>query len=311
MVNDTSLLMNYVLNLDGSQEEHFSSMLFRSTPGSARSGASHEIGHLTTIKRTQELEWHIKSIPPVEGSFTTWYWCAQTFENVSATQSGLLGADTMKMTSERLSFHSRHETKEPGNKLGRDYFSFSANSTGRLYNISIEPSERMYKALIWKRMNTTVLNAKHDLSRPLDDFDIGGFLYMSNMSDVARDFAATLTNNIRSAAPGDNVNATTVLGTAYFKETYMQVRWAWLIIPLVEAVLGAVLLVVCILFTRKEPLLKTSLIALLVHRLDRVTEDEMDVMQRMETAEKLEGAAEKLLVEFKRNEKGELKFIRE
>lgn len=78
----------------------------------------------------------------------------------------------------------------------------------------------------------------------------------------------TLTNQIRSNHTGDNMNATVKSGRVFKEEPFIIVRWPWLILPLVETVLTAVLLVVSILITRRDPLLKSSTTALMVYPLE-------------------------------------------
>lgn len=107
--------------------------------------------------------------------------------------------------------------------------------------------------------------------------------------------------------PGDNDNATSFAGDVFTKEVYIRVRWPWLIIPLVETLTTAVLLVSCIVLPRHSRLLKTSLIALLVHGPDGWSADGIN-LPGSEDAEKLETMAEGMTARFMKDGDGLLRF---
>lgn len=108
-------------------------------------------------------------------------------------------------------------------------------------------------------------------------------------------------------APGDNSNATSFAGDVFIKEVYIRVRWPWLIIPLVETLTTAVLLVSCIILSRHSRLLKTSIIALLFHGLDGWSADEINLPDS-EDSEKLETVAEGMRARFREDGGGWLRF---
>ncbi|KAF2811957.1 uncharacterized protein BDZ99DRAFT_461906 [Mytilinidion resinicola] len=157
-------------------------------------------------------------------------------------------------------------------------------------------------------LNTSFDNFKTDVGSALD---WGGYLGSTNLSAFTENLAATLTTQIRNApsAGGDNANATTFRGTAQASTTYVEVRWQWLILPVAETLLTAVLFVISVAMTRHLPLLKTSVIALLSHGLDGCWEDELETTSP-ETAEKLEDLAKGLSASFQPNSQGQLRFVR-
>jgi len=126
---------------------------------------------------------------------------------------------------------------------------------------------------------------------------------------MTADLADTLTHQIQSKDPGDNSNATVFYGDVFITETYFNVRWPWLIMPLAEALLAAILLIISILLTRGEPLLKSSVLALLVHGLDGWTDDELEVEQP-ETGEKLEHLGKGMTARLGPDVNGRVKFVR-
>lgn len=80
--------------------------------------------------------------------------------------------------------------------------------------------------------------------------------------------AQAATNIIRNGGPGDNLMGETASGTAHWTVIQFEVRWEWLILPVLLTVITFILLGVTILITLEQPLLKGSVVALLFHGLD-------------------------------------------
>lgn len=103
---------------------------------------------------------------------------------------------------------------------------------------------------------------------------IGSALYLSNLTKVTEDVARVLSAQIRSASygtlKGENMNATTINGTVYGTVTFVHVWWGWVLWPLIESVLAALLLICTITVTasRTQPQLMTSALGLVYHGLD-------------------------------------------
>ncbi|KAK8074284.1 hypothetical protein PG994_005183 [Apiospora phragmitis] len=201
--------------------------------------------------------------PPVQVSYAEFGWCEQVYHNVTATPAGISHAD-LNMTSERLTLTGNLTLPyASGNEMGTYYKSYVANSTDRVYNISRMTS--MLPNVLSVLLGSTVRNNiyRPDFSRNVQ-FNLGYALMNSPFDKISTDLAAALTNQIRSVDPGDNYNATTVQGQAVYDETYIRVRWPWMILPLVETALAALLLVASIIATGGMPLWKTSGLAFLV-----------------------------------------------
>lgn len=277
------------------------SMLFRSVPG-GRDG-NDLIGTLAVVNVTGDEPEQPKP-PTTEVYYSTWFWCAQTFQNITASSSGI-SQRTAK--AERLT-HLDIAITEP-NDPDSPLYSFQSNSTGMMYQVTKLAAEHIFEYL------ETILNAivydptYHPIAPIEEQLDIGGFLSRCDLSTFTQNLANTLTNQIRSSNPGDNANATTVLGQALYKVTFVKARWPWLIVPLIETLLTTVLLAVSILLTRQQPLLKNSVIAFLVHGLEGWSDNELEVPSP-ETVEQLENMAEHWTGSLDQSGQGRLKFLR-
>lgn len=246
--------------------------------------------------------------PPAEVYFSTFSWCTQTSRNVTGSQTD---AKAGSVLSEDLTFTTYSDANfDPSNKMGANYYSYLANSTGHAFNIS--------RMAIYSLPNylRTFLSAtvKHNIYRPDNGpvnqlLETGFALQNSDLKTVNTDIADTLTNQIRTKDHGDNYNASIITGAAFFNETYIHVRWGWMALPLAEVLLTALLLVVSIVITRGQPLLRQSVIALLTNRLEGWSEDELHVPEP-QTQEKLDDLAEKMLAKLEADDVGHFKFLR-
>jgi hypothetical protein len=88
----------------------------------------------------------------------------------------------------------------------------------------------------------------------------------SDLDTLFGNLAASITSNMRANSDG-SLKVQGQLGTL---ETYIEVRWLWLILPVLCICLGAVSLLLAIWHTHKShvPLWKNSALALLFHGLD-------------------------------------------
>lgn len=245
--------------------------------------------------------------PPVEVYSATFSWCTQTFHNTTGSQSDV---KANSMSSEGLTSIDALRVRDPNNMLGAKYYYYLANSTGHEFNISEMAVLTLPKYL------TTFLTTKvtHNIYRPdagpgSQLLEIGFALQNSDLEAVIMGIADTLTNQIRTKDHGDNYNASTITGAAFFNETYIHVRWGWMALPLTEVLLTALLLVVTIIITREQPLLRQSVIALLTNKLEGWSEDELHV-PKPQTQEKLDDLAEKMLAKLEADDVGHLKFLR-
>ena len=277
------------------------SMLFRSFPGGDY--VNEVIGTLAVVNVTGgEPERPIP--PPTEVYYSTWFWCAQTFQDITASSSGI-SQRTVK--TERLTDLDTAiiEPNDPEIAL----YSYQSNSTGMVYQVTMLAAENIFSYL-GTILNATVYDPTYHPIAPIEgQLDIGGFLSRCDLNAFTQNLANTLTNQIRSSNPGDNANATTVLGQALYKVTFVKARWPWLIVPLIETLLTTVLLAVSIMLTRQQPLLKNSVVAFLVHGLEGWSDNELEVPSP-ETMEQLENMAEHWTGSLDQSGQGRLKFLR-
>ncbi|KAG6355710.1 hypothetical protein INS49_003674 [Diaporthe citri] len=245
----------------------------------------------------------LSDAPETEAYYSTWYWCEQTYQNVTAEPGRISNAD---FASEMLS-RPDGVSNEQGLD-GAEYLPLVANSTGHGFNISATPNNVLFPYL-YNLLTRDIVDMYPHTGSDFDNnsLDLSTFLYTTDLKNFTANLAKTLTNQIRSAAPGDNNNATSFPGDVFIKEICIRVRWPWLIIPLVETLTTAVLLVSCIVLSRHSRLLKTSLIALLVHGLDGWSADEINLPDA-EDSEKLETVAEGMRARFIADSDGRLRF---
>lgn len=243
-----------------------------------------------------------------------WYWCTQTYTNTTATAATLKPGS---MTSEELA---------EGLKVIGTHKKFVATSTGREYRVALNTENYIWQNLQEHLRASVSFIAGYDLGA-LDPSEEsahtlqsdGGssssfalLLYSADPAELTERIAKTITSHIRSAATGDNQNGTTVPGQAVVSQTFIHVRWQWLMLPLIETVLAAILLVVTIVTTNRPglPLLKTSNIGLLFHGLEGwVAGETSSFMEGKETAEKLETAAQSMVVRLARDDDERLRFV--
>ncbi|KAM7184579.1 hypothetical protein V8F33_012915, partial [Rhypophila sp. PSN 637] len=147
----------------------------------------------------------------------------------------------------------------------------------------------------------------------------GHYLSVTDLDKVASNVASVVSTFIRSPAElvGRNLNATTIDGKALITETYIRVRWQWLILPVLETVLTASLLAVTIIVDSRSgyPLLKSSPLGLLFYG-PKETNWPCDVEQGITIkgegvkGEQLESISKKVMAQFKVDADGKLRFIR-
>lgn len=116
-----------------------------------------------------------------------------------------------------------------------------------------------------------------------------------------------------------NRNSTTIRGSALGSETYIHVRWQWVVYPLSVVLASAVFLVLTIFESRrKEQRYKSSVLAGYFNRLvgfdnDEIKEIErraLDQKSKKETFHNLERMAAELPVKLRRNSEGEIELVK-
>lgn len=239
--------------------------------------------------------------PPVEASYSKFSWCVRRYHNITASPGRLISTPP---STELLTFESTVEKGSLDDVLGTNYIVMRANSTGELYNISrtayIEDYlGSLFNTIVWKEHRPS----------PLEPLSLGFALYDTDLANATHNLAEAMTNMIRSDTPGDNFNATSVYGEASFKETYINVRWPWMILPLAEVALAAILLTVSIAVTRLQPLLRASPIAYLAFGLRGWSDAELAISPP-QTACKLEHLSEKMVARLDYDDQNQLRFMK-
>ncbi|KAK7915086.1 hypothetical protein PG985_012789 [Apiospora marii] len=221
---------------------------------------------LDVISKEKFVDVTLPAPLPVEVLEVRWFWCSQTYTNLSVgggvhdKTEGDLRTEELKRYTEPTTLqlatsdnHTRYEIQSSAEDgLGSQMFMFDSLE---FFSINKDPPKPKVRGV--------------DLAYHL--------LAADDIRELARRVADSFTTRIRNVEgpTSDNLNATWVEGDAFMMEQYFDVRWPWLILPLFETVLAGVLLATTIYLTRGEPLLKTSVLAFLLHPLAGWTEDEM------------------------------------
>ncbi|GAW17468.1 hypothetical protein ANO14919_069250 [Xylariales sp. No.14919] len=221
--------------------------------------------------------------PLTESYFTRFYWCAQTFRNVTAIPRQLSygSVDVEELNEIQYDIGG-----------GCSCTVFSSPTAGT--NFTVDSTLVEYLMDYLENLLTQAVINVAPYSPAVNTIDLANYLYTANFQNLTANLAATISNQIRSADPGDNKNASTVHGIAHTKEIYIHVRWPWTILPAATVLITSMLLILAILVNVKHPLLKSSALALLFHGLD---DDFAGIHpDQLETAEKIEHAAKSLRV---------------
>lgn len=232
-------------------------------------------------------------------------WCLRTYSKIVASPAGIKEAP---YTSEPLFIDESSIPHHISGAATFEYQLYRADSTQTLFKISTSLSTDL-----WRFVNDLLTLEIH--SRLTSDEQFGPdtkfaqFLYYADMANVTKNLEETLTNQIRSVSPGDNEDAITFPGQAFYQETYWHVEWPWITVPIAEAFLTLLLLIVSVVATWKQPLFRSSALALLFHGLQ---ESDLDMQSPYTRADpdSLERLARSVYVEFRENGNGVLKFVR-
>jgi hypothetical protein len=128
------------------------------------------------------------------------------------------------------------------------------------------------------------------------------------MSQIASDVADTLTHEIRSSNL-DSQTATLLTGEVFASETYIDVRWGWLVLPLIETILATMVLLSSITISWRGPLWKSSAIAPYLHPLKGWDEKDL-VVKGYESSGAMERLVKEMNVSLDEDENGRLRMLR-
>lgn len=117
------------------------------------------------------------------------------------------------------------------------------------------------------------------------------------LEDRVESIAISLTNYALEAS-GD-----TVLGYAISTETYVRVRWRWIIFPALLELGSLVLLILTIVLSRRKrvPIWKSSILAVIYHQVEGLGERETHVTERLSG---MEASAKTAAVQLSSNQDG-------
>ncbi|KAM0817860.1 hypothetical protein AB5N19_03667 [Seiridium cardinale] len=252
----------------------------------------------------------------VELLYSRWYICEQTFENVTSS-SGVLNTGNVRTGALDP---VRSQATDPG-KEGQDSYTilvYRSKSTGQEYMIAKQAIEQTLAYLNnvfdvdftvhpgWSDPNAQVVNATLGNNRLIQ---MGYFLNSTDLHNMTENVAKTLSAQMQSNSPGDNTNLTLVAGEAFKPETYIYVRYEWLVLPLLETVVTIVLLVITMVKTRHAPLVKTSIIAAMMYGLYGWRPEDIQA-GIADTGEILERRARGMPMYIDANSHGQMRFVR-
>ncbi|KAJ8133398.1 hypothetical protein O1611_g219 [Lasiodiplodia mahajangana] len=252
-----------------------------------------------------------KAEPKFEGFESLWYWCAQTYAASEGTAEGIFPdlVNTTVLTPTPPNCWSPTGPEEP------EFCAYSDNSTNNTYRLD----DINLRLLVETTSNAlasscSLLDLKDTSSSQSSDFSgLCFFLYKTpNLEAVFRAVATQISNLIRVEG-GWNMNTTTIRGEAIGTVPYIDVRWEWVSVPVLETILAVILLAMTILVAKRsrQPLLKSSVNSLIFHGLEGWTAAE--TAQRLRNGEgpnTLESLSKELEVVFQENEHDGIRFVR-
>ncbi|GAW17768.1 hypothetical protein ANO14919_072350 [Xylariales sp. No.14919] len=229
----------------------------------------------------------------------TWNYCIKTYSKVLASPTGI---HTAEYTSVPL---LRNDSIPAGIQ---PWNSFSHPSSDIIFNLTASVQTGVWEQL--SNLMSRELTDHFETESQTADFSVGEFMLYADLANMTKNIEETLSNQIRSSSPGDNGWAEMWPGQAFYEETYWQVHWPWILVPVIEVLLAGSLLAVSITVTRAQPLFKSSTLALLYHGLDGIEEDENLRGDWVNNLDDLEKMAKGVDVELKKDSNGSLKFVK-
>ncbi|KAI1860334.1 uncharacterized protein JN550_011600 [Neoarthrinium moseri] len=243
---------------------------------------------------------------PMEAWNIQWYWCSHWYSDVVATPTGI---QSFKLETE--SVYRDPDVDRKGvyvaNKTNVQYrFNPETWTTSHFQASEVALFKYISHAFTDQIYENTFLIDQHDNNRILS---LGRFMYGADIPRLAQNVADTLSVLVRQNSSGDNLDSTYHYGNASYTATYYHVRWGWLVLPLAEAILTAILLAVAILRARSQPLLKSSQLALVSYGIEARGQEQLALTKPARSATALETEVGKKRVRLTRNETGNIGFI--
>jgi hypothetical protein len=248
-------------------------------------------------------------IPPVEVTQCLFYFCIQLF-NVSVSNGEV--SSFITDTSPKLDTVNLTAGTDQGYQIYPYNLSAPANFTSNEiladYPVDGYPSAvpssmfvvdtRIFYGLVMAlgpMFTRGPINLNMNAQTGSPGLDVTEVLYYrDDLSSVMAEVATSFSTYLRSL-PGPNNRA---IGTAWKMETFIHVRWGWLILPILVVLMGVAFLLSAIIRTRRLAVWKSSILAILFHGLG-----EQHTRQAQGLIE-MEGTAKGIRVRLKRTREG-------
>ncbi|KAI0550462.1 hypothetical protein F4679DRAFT_203230 [Xylaria curta] len=233
------------------------------------------------------------------------YWCNKTFRNVTTSKSGLtaeLAASTPWKACSRF--------PEEIDENERGCYSWSKGNTDVIIIDPELPTQYLYSSDPASQYKISLHTFQHMIWFMQARIEsLLNFVFKNKGVDAeafTADIAEALTEYMLRPQ-GSNLNVTTVTGYMIVSEAYIHTEWIWLLLPIFEVLFTVFLLIVTIIITRHQPILKNSVLALLIHGLSGWSREELRVPEpeELSTLEKLMKGQRAI---FKRDQYGVFKF---
>ncbi|KAI0901586.1 hypothetical protein F4806DRAFT_5914 [Annulohypoxylon nitens] len=224
----------------------------------------------------------IDTLKLAESVFSKWTWCKKTFHNISATPHGV---ESSSVSEKPL-------------KLNSDNYFFCDGSG----SISSTAPNQFYCSGYLTGILDALLQQNWEIRL--------SFRYPFDMANFTRNIADTFNSVYTALGAPAKLTPQTLPGNAYYNEVYIQVRWCWLILPVMETILTGLLLGISIKLNHDEPLYKNSVLAYLSHGLEGWEKGEIDI-RPPESVDKLEEVLGRQIAKLGRGEDGLLKLRKE
>ncbi|KAK7956545.1 uncharacterized protein PG986_005767 [Apiospora aurea] len=258
-----------------------------------------------------------KTPPPTEMLQSEWSLCEHTHHGATVdsgrlTPGRVVSAPLMPLRNTTVPASDRGAG--PGGLYDESFVTYRTGdgaTTGREYTVGQYQFSRLYAFL------KSALDNRFGLFDNATRVESGGSLgtllpmgYYMNLTDHATltgRIAEGVSAQMRSKTPaGDNDDLTMLEGAALRAETYIHARWPWVLLALIEVVAAAVLVTATIFITRGQPLLKSSVMALLLHGLDGWEEE--GKAGSLETEKDLEERSKGMTARLCEDDNGWLRF---
>lgn len=258
--------------------------------------------NITSFQSQEDFE-----APDAEAFYASFWWCSQTLQGITAGSQGV----NVKNTSWQRLIQTNGHIGAP-----EFFYTYITEPSGLNYTIEGWSYESL-PPYISDILGAQAFDQFYDSSTELGGshskvLAVGALLYETHLENITESLAGTLTNIIRSTSFDENANATNIDGKAFFNEVYIQVRWVWLLVPLLETALITLLLALSIFTTLKEPLIKDNVLAYLSTTVEGHTGSESELLMTPWTTERaLNDQAEDMIVKLEPDEQGQLRFFRQ